>query len=158
MFWGNLFSRVSKWFDSAKNMLHNLVSPMVERVQESFSSLISTLRGFFDTIITKLRNFFAAVFSKLRDFFLMIVAKICNFFVTIISKVRSFFDFVATLYRCIQKLQKLFSLINDLLDILGLESEMALHSKFLHVLQIFKQFGDLGTIFGQWFNTESLFT
>lgn len=135
MFWRNLFSKVSKLFDSAKNMLLNFLSPMVERVQESFSAATAMLRGFFTTVIAKIRTFFAMVIAKIRSFFAMVIAN-----------VRSFFSTIKALFRLIQKLQKPLSLVNVLLDIL--ESEMAPHSKFLSVLKAFNRFEDLGTIFG----------
>lgn len=146
-FWRNLVSRVSKWFDSAKNMLHHFISPMVNRVQESFSSAMAKLRGFFVAIITKLRNFFVAAYSMLCDFVVTIATKIRSFFNTVVANVRNFFSAVTTLYRVIQKMQKLLYLLNALLDIL--DSEMALQSKLLQVLKIFNQSGVLGTIFGR---------
>lgn len=142
MFWGNMFSRVSKWFDS----VHNFFSRKVTQVRDSLSYAVVKLRGFFARIIAKLRSFFAAVISKICGFIAATVAKISNIFEKVVANVRSFFSALKTLFRLARKLQKLLSLIDDVLNIL--DKEVALRSKLLQILKIASRFGDLGSILG----------
>ncbi|KAL0698937.1 hypothetical protein Bca4012_055059 [Brassica carinata] len=132
MFWRNLLTRVSKWFDSAKKM-----------VQKSLSSAYAKLRAFVATMIAKLRYFFVSAFLKLRGFVATMVAGVHNFFVTTIANIRNFFSLVRILYGLVPRL---FSLINDLKNIF--DSGVAFRRKLRLVLKIFDQLVDLGPIFG----------
>lgn len=114
--------------------------------RDSLSYAIAKLRGFFVRDIAKLRSFFAAVISKIRDFIAATVAKISNFFEKVVANVRSFFSALKTLFRLAQKLQKLLSLIDNVLNIL--DKEVALRRKLLQILKIVSRFGDLGSILG----------